>query len=578
MTKATLYVNARAVFISLAALCVCAAQSPAQTDAARSAPATVTGRVTDGKRPLAGVVVVLALGPGMRSQNSNLGAKTDADGRYRLGGVPAGRYEITPAAPAHVVSGSIDGRWGRTLMVNPGETIENVDFRLTRGGVITGRVTDSDGKPVVGEMLQITPEDNSQSPRMFFRLDRSEMLTDDRGVYRLYGLPAGRYRVSVGTGPQRGPGSAGGTQTFYPRTFYPGTTEQEQAKIVEVAVGGEATDIDINVNKTTRQTYQVSGRLVYAETGQPAANVRIGYVTQRDDRRGFNFVNFGDYTPGVAPIATDARGEFRADGLAPGRYVLFAVRPQEGADWYSDQLAFEVADANVEGLEVKIKRGASLSGSVQIEGVSDRAAAARLLNRAQVHMMSATPGENAMFFSQPSANVAPDGSFRLGGLRAGRFRIGIAISNEITLLRVEHNGVVLPQNTIEVAENAQITGVRVVVAYGTAVVRGQVNVTGGVLPDGWQVRVSARRVMGGDVQPAGRGSQVDLRGRFVMDGLIAGEYEIQAMAVSMRGGGGGGPGPRGVRPFTGVPQRVMLAEGGDQNITLVLNISGGGNQ
>ena len=34
-------------------------------------------------------------------------------------------------------------------MVEVGESTEGVDFALTEGGVITGRVTDAEGRPVV---------------------------------------------------------------------------------------------------------------------------------------------------------------------------------------------------------------------------------------------------------------------------------------------------------------------------------------------------------------------------------------------------------------------------------------------
>ncbi len=88
---------------------------------------------------------------------------------------------------------------------------------------------------------------------------------------------------------------------------------------------------------------------------------------------------------------TDARGEFKLEGLASGRYAAFGVREQ-GSDWYSDQSAFEIAEANAEGIEVKLRRGSSLSGVVHVEGVSDRAAAQRMLSRARVFAMTVMPG------------------------------------------------------------------------------------------------------------------------------------------------------------------------------------------
>ncbi len=158
--------------------------------------------MTDGKRGLAGIGIVVMSGEMAPWMPTPASTKTDAEGRYRLNGLAPGRYHVAPVAPAHIMPeegfGFIGRQQGRSLILNPGENIENVDFRLTRGGVITGRVTGDDGKPVVGEFVQITPEEGNRPAHQSFRPDRSEMQTDDRGVYRVYGLPAGRYRVSVG--------------------------------------------------------------------------------------------------------------------------------------------------------------------------------------------------------------------------------------------------------------------------------------------------------------------------------------------------------------------------------------------
>ncbi|HEX6624178.1 MAG TPA: carboxypeptidase-like regulatory domain-containing protein [Pyrinomonadaceae bacterium] len=581
-TKAMPNACARATFVLAALLLLlpCAAPSHAQSEQSKAAPATVTGRVTDGKRGLAGInIVVTSMEVGMFSP-ATASAKTDAEGRYRLNGLAPGRYNVAPVAPAHVmpeeVISFIGRQQGRSLVLSPGENIENVDFRLARGGVITGRVTDADGKPVVGEFVQIAPEEGNRPAHQFFRPDRGEMQTDDRGVYRVYGLPAGRYRVSVGwTGPPRGPRNtvASGEHTFYERTYYPGTTDLAQAKIVEVSEGGEATDIDISVSKTTRQTYSAAGRLVFAETGQPAANVRVGYGAQGRDGRVMGAA-FGGLGGGPNSVVTDARGEFKLEGLASGRYAAFGVREQ-GSDWYSDQSAFEIAEANFEGIEVKLRRGSSLSGVVLIEGVSDRAAAQRLLSRARVFVMPAAPGGPPMPGAVVSETVAPDGSFRVGGLQPGRVRLGFSAERglNLSMSRVEHNGVPLGrEGSVEVAEGAQVTGVRVIVAHGSASVRGKINIVGGTLAPGYSLRVFARRV-GDENQFGGRAVEADSRGSFVMEGVAPGDYEFYAAAFFLVFQANASP--PGPRSYNGPRQRFSVAQDGDHNITLVLNVGDG---
>jgi hypothetical protein len=42
-----------------------------------------------------------------------------------------------------------------------------------------------------------------------------------------------------------------------------------------------------------------------------------------------------------------------------------------GSEYYSDEVVFDVTDQDVSGLEIRARRGASLSGVVVIEGARD---------------------------------------------------------------------------------------------------------------------------------------------------------------------------------------------------------------
>ena len=132
----------------------------------------------------------------------------DYDGRYALLGLAPGQYNVTALVPAFVVTGSSPTAPGKTVALALNETVESVDFKLVRGGVITGRVTDSDNRPVMEErvdLLQLDENGNPANRQPGGSLYNYQMnLTDDRGIYRLYGVPAGRYKVSVGTNPNSG--------------------------------------------------------------------------------------------------------------------------------------------------------------------------------------------------------------------------------------------------------------------------------------------------------------------------------------------------------------------------------------
>ena len=86
-------------------------------------------------------------------------------------------------APAYI-SDEISSE--RTLIINKAETIDNVDFVLLRGGAITGKVVDGDGRPLVEIHVAAIPEPQNMLAAMRYLGTR----TDDRGIYRLFGLPA----------------------------------------------------------------------------------------------------------------------------------------------------------------------------------------------------------------------------------------------------------------------------------------------------------------------------------------------------------------------------------------------------
>jgi len=94
--------------------------------------------------------------------------------------------------------------------------------------------------------------------------------------------------------------------------------------------------------------------------------------------------------------------------------------------------------------------------------------------------------------------------------------------------RIERDGIVQPRG-IEVKEGEQVAGIRVILEYGTAVLRGRVNVQNGTLPMG--TRIMVRLTLPGAASSNLRSPTVDERFRFAADGIPAGTYELTVMAV-----------------------------------------------
>jgi 5-hydroxyisourate hydrolase-like protein (transthyretin family) len=585
--------TAAAATIALAALLISThapRRADAQAQAARGATPTVaaTGAVAgrimlgDGK-PAANIgVALMPADPSMTDRKAAGRASTDAEGRYRITNVPTGRYRLQSLAPTFFspeerAGGSFFSS-GKIVTVGAGETVEGIDLTLVRGGVITGRVTNNEGKSVVAERVTVVDADQpvlaGRPPA--WAVNPYEFETDDRGVYRVYGVPAGRYLVSVGQDRDGGTITVGPAGAQYARTFYPNATEAAQAKIVEVTAGGETTNVDIALAEAPK-SYQATGKII-DDTGTPVAGVGYGHGSVRADAK-----TIGAF--GSDGSLTTPEGEFTVRNLMPGRYAVFAINDFGNAaatENYSDAAQFEVTDSDVSGLVVRVHRGASVSGTVVVEGTTDRAVLARITQLNLNAQVRPAPGAATDQISAPSfasGRVNADGTFRFAGLRPGKLVINLFTFNAATrgfaLLGVQRNGADA-SGGIDVTAGENVTGVRVRIGYGTSILRGQIELRDGgqpaALPPGARLSASLRRVVaGGSTTPATAavgGSEVDSRGRFVIEGLMGGDYEL-LVGVFMPGQ----PGVPPARRFAPLRQNIIIPDGGEMSVTIVYDLS-----
>lgn len=494
--------------------------------------ASIAGKVTLRGTPVAGVLVLVRPDPPMGGNQGS--GKTDSNGQYRITNLPPGSYSVGISALALIAAEERD-RYGSRITLDPGEKRENVDFSLVRGGAITGRVSDANGRPIIEEPISVSaPAGGPQQP--YYR-GSEVMSTDDRGIYRVYGLTPGRYKISVGTGG----GSAyrrlvDQGQTYYPHTYHPGVTEEAKASIVDVVEGVEVSGVDIIVGARAR-TFEVSGRIVDAETGRPQPGINWGYG-------GGGMSNFGSQS--------DANGGFKITGLMPGRYSVFAGC--EG-DYYMDKIEFDLTDRDVTGLEIRRHQGASISGKVIVDGVNDPAVLSKLN---QVSLSAAGVG----------SKIDPDGSYYFCGLRPGKVKVSARSwrSSGFWLMRVEREGVDVHEG-IDVSPGDHVTDVRIVLGYATGIIRGQVTLTGSELPQGVRLLIQVRR-LDDEETSSHLSADTDERGRFVIEGLISGEYELTA-GPNFRSSV---PGEVRTPRLQRVIQRVTVSNGTESAVTLVMKL------
>jgi hypothetical protein len=266
-----------------------------------------------------------------------LRVKSDVDGRFCFIGVVGGRYFITALALGCTSSDDNVygfGARGKSLNVSESESVEDVEIALRRGSVITGRVIDAQGRPLTDQSVTITAVNKDGAGRPFYDNSNYEMFNiDDRGVYRLCGLPEGRYLISVGFAPVPGITSIQSNRMFYPRTFHPDTTDEKQAKFIEVTEGSETTGVDITVGEL-KKAYDVFGRVVNADTGQPAPGMDLVYYSVMEDGQSLG----GDGGNGER---SDAKGEFQLSAILPGKYAI-CTRQVGDSDLYGEPTICDV--------------------------------------------------------------------------------------------------------------------------------------------------------------------------------------------------------------------------------------------
>jgi protocatechuate 3,4-dioxygenase beta subunit len=497
---------------SLSLLIGPARASAAQSEQTEARTGSISGRVTLNGKPVCGVVVLAKPGllSGFFSDSITPKSKTDSDGRFKIINLSPGQYVVSTFAQAQVLRREFRPA-GKPVVVSGGEEISDIDLSLFQGGVITGRITDEEGQPLIETYVRIEPVGGS------FRGVNPIWRTDDRGVYRMYGLPPGRYFVSVGADADFPLRQAGARD--YPRTFYPGTEDKMKALPVQISEGVEVTDIDIGLGKATK-TFSVRGRALN-EDGAPAGGLMLMGARMGESEQGFG--SFGGTT------STDSNGAFVIEGLTPGKYGVFLT--EQTGDYYCDVTPFEVTDSNVTGLELRRHRGSLISGFVVLEGSNDPEILGRLS-----HLMLGlfSRGTNAAPVSR-QVSINQDGSFLVGGVRPGVAKFTLVNfpggGVGFRLSRVEQDGTPLSDG-IEVHAGAMITDIRVVLTYGSCVINGQVVAEGQEMPPGARWVVVATTKNG--TQPQTATGYVDARLRFRIDGLPPGEYQLRLI----RSGGG----------------------------------------
>ena len=359
-------------------------------------PGAISGRViTPSGQPVGGALVMVS------GNNQSRMVTADRNGQFDAGRFKEGDYKIETGKYGYLTPDFRPMPESQTaLMVRVGgdTRVHDLDVVLARGGAIAGAIVDGAGEPFQGVMVRALRL-RQQDERTLASSAGSPRLTDDRGRYRLFGLPPGTYLVvatldarETVSGRERAPG-------FAP-VYYPATAHVESAQAVPVEFDTAATGIDLTF--AVSSTARVIGRALNA-AGDPLP----GRVTLNVSARS------GSVTaePRVARIERD--GSFSLADIPPGDYVLHAigerapgVPPEFGSEYIT------VGEQDAPPLTIRTTPGATLEGRFVPEGRMT------LPLRAQVLHASPVDGDRSPPDGRGPEGLAvhDDGRFYLTGL------------------------------------------------------------------------------------------------------------------------------------------------------------------
>jgi hypothetical protein len=519
--------------------------------------ASISGRITVSGNPAANAVVTAVVagpkiyidGPQIIQANgresvdrSVYRAVTNGDGSYLITGLPAGQFNISALSPAYLPEDAAQGEDGaKKVTLDVGEARENMNFALIRGGVVTGRVIDDENRPQIKESVRLIQLLDDGDKREVSGKERQTFETDDRGIFRIYGLRAGRYLAYVG-----GENYAVHGRKFE-LTYYPDTIEADQAKVIEVKEGSEITGIDIRLVNSGPK-YEALGRVTEAETGKAIPQIRVYCirVAKPEDK----------YGTGVADALTDIQGNFHMAGLRTGKYKVQLSSWDAENPFYSEDRYFEINSENANGVDLIAKRGGTVSGVAVIEGNKDKAIEKQFYRSNVLMIVNQNDGGNRVGYKQ----ISPDGSFQFIGLPPGKLKLKV-LNNDKTFFthRLERNGITQPDGIdVELGEN--ISGVRVLVVQGDGVIRGEVKANGGSLAE--IIRLSVRFSLIGNSEYS-KEEVADGKGKFLIEGLLPGEYKV-GINYSVKPG---------TITYQTVDQNVIVTSGAETATTLILNLN-----
>ena len=504
------------VVVILATGLLAQSQAPVQKDSEPSC--SVAGRVVsagDGK-PLKSARVVLN-GDHSGTKPFLFSFITDTDGHFLIKDVPPGRYYFV-AMRDGFLSATFHPQNSQgyvPLSLKPGQALTDILFRLRTPGVITGRVTNDDGEPLIRILVRALRKPN-EDEMVEGRSQKLELVpaggarTDDRGQYRIFGLNPGDYYVVAMQSFEPDHDDMGNGRDFwldqsvgeqYAPLYYPGVTQASQAETVSAKAGSE---VEADFLMQRLKTVEVAGRVV-GPGGPVKADVQL--------------VQSGpSYNEGDRGVNSDEKGNFRFEGVPPGSYTVSAYLRADNRVWEErGRQKIEVGSDNVESIIITLGDTVRVRGHLTLDGGESLP-----LDQFQVGLFSVE--QQGRFGG--NAEVKKDGSFEIIAVAPGDYGVGVEGTNGESYMKSARVGA-----TDVLEKGLQLEGstdekLEIVLSSACAQLEGKVT-------DGDQPIPGARVSITRDPENRYMSSRwrlaiTDQEGRFSINGIPPGRYRVTA--------------------------------------------------
>ena len=505
-------------------------------------PGVITGRVASrGGEPISdGAVFVTPLGSSFMPKSVSV----DSAGTFKFNVANAGLYRVWASVPGYTPDFSLTTD-DSSRYFHAGDSLTLI---MIKGGVITGKVTTAMNDPVVAANVRVLRvRDESGNLRQAVVSSR-ERLTDDRGIYRFYGLLPGAYIVSAG-GPARFPGITLSGYDGDAPTYAPSSTRDTATEVIV----GNGEEVTADNQYRAEAGHAISGTLsgMAQSQNQFSASGSVRLIDMRTR-----------YEIALAPVNSAANFAFSFYGVADGEYELSGSQfVSPGNSWNSEGRRIKVQGADITGINLTLAPLGAIEGRLVLEddpkvNCARRREAARLETivfgrryepEAKPAAKSAAPAlpEVPIPFTNAGAESIPDpnGGFSLRNLERGSYLIEPRAPSPAWYVRSITLGPVntaarsnVARDGITLKSGERVSGLNITITEGAASVRGRVTVSEGQsLPAGMRIflvpaeKDSAENVLRFfDARPESDGSFVITNiapGRYWLLGRVADESD-----------------------------------------------------